>query len=326
MNPTVSVIIPAYNAESFIRAALDSASAQTLADIEIIVVDDGSTDATAAAVSLAAATDPRIRLVNKPHNAGLSEARNTGIEQSRGTWLAFLDADDTMVADRLEELVALGNTAEADIVSDNLQFMRPETLDHAPLLFGSEVATQSFPMSLTMFLQKSLPSPNGGRCRFVFMHPMFRRAFIERSSYRYDPECNSGGDFALYIEMLADGAAWWVHAAPMYRYFIHDTSMSMSAASDDPLDRFKVTHALERAMSCDEAIKAPALRHALQKHWEICRSDYEFRRFKDSVRQRDYNLALRQLMSPQATRMIAQRAVQAAPAYLRKRIRRLTAR
>ncbi|HUH78182.1 MAG TPA: glycosyltransferase family 2 protein, partial [Devosia sp.] len=93
MQDLVSIVIPAFNAAPFIERTLRSASAQTHAAIEILVVDDGSTDETAAVVERLTTTDSRIRLFRKP-NGGVASARNLGLQQARGEWVSFLDADD----------------------------------------------------------------------------------------------------------------------------------------------------------------------------------------------------------------------------------------
>ncbi len=100
----VSVIVPAYNVENYIRATLDSLLAQTFSAFEIIVVDDGSSDGTAAAV--AAYADPRVVLFRLPQNQGLAAARNAGMRRARGEFIALLDADDVAVPTRLAEQVA----------------------------------------------------------------------------------------------------------------------------------------------------------------------------------------------------------------------------
>lgn len=101
--PTVSVVIPAYNAAWCVARAIDSVLAQGFRDFELIVVDDGSTDGTAAVLSR---YGDALRVLSKM-NGGLSSARNAGIRAARGRYVAFLDADDWWLADKLERQVAL---------------------------------------------------------------------------------------------------------------------------------------------------------------------------------------------------------------------------
>ncbi len=103
--PLVSVIIPAYNADTFIRAALGSAVHQTYQDIEIIVIDDGSMDRTAEIVREFMAQDPRVRLLQQA-NAGVAAARNYGVRMARGSLIAPLDADDLWKPTKIERQVA----------------------------------------------------------------------------------------------------------------------------------------------------------------------------------------------------------------------------
>ena len=98
----VSVIIPCYNGEAFLSEAIESALKQTVAPLEVVVVDDGSTDRSAA---IAGSFGPPVRVVSQA-NAGLSSARNTGIAASQGEWIAFLDCDDLWVSDKLEKQLA----------------------------------------------------------------------------------------------------------------------------------------------------------------------------------------------------------------------------
>jgi glycosyltransferase involved in cell wall biosynthesis len=101
--PLVSVIIPTYNAGSFIETSIDSVLAQTLGDFELIVVDDGSTDDTAVRL---ARYGSRIRQLTQP-NRGVSRARNRGIQEAQGRWVAFLDADDAWKPTKLARQVEL---------------------------------------------------------------------------------------------------------------------------------------------------------------------------------------------------------------------------
>lgn len=98
----VSVIIPAYNAEIYIAETLNSVLAQSFTDLEVIVVDDGSTDRTATIVTEIADRDGRVSLLIQ-QNAGVAAARNAGIQVARGEWLAFLDADDIWHPQKLEQ-------------------------------------------------------------------------------------------------------------------------------------------------------------------------------------------------------------------------------
>jgi len=110
--PLVSVIIPAYNAEQTITTTIQSVLAQTLDDFEIIVIDDGSTDATVATVE--AIDDPRIQIFSYP-NAGQGESRNRGASHATGEFFAFLDADDLWTPDKLERMVkAIGDTHRSE--------------------------------------------------------------------------------------------------------------------------------------------------------------------------------------------------------------------
>jgi hypothetical protein len=103
--PLVSVIVAVYNGEAHIEEACRSAMRQTLASIEIVVVDDGSTDRTAEIVRSLAAADPRIRLIRQT-NLGVAAARNVGIARSSGAFIAPLDADDVWAPSKLERQVA----------------------------------------------------------------------------------------------------------------------------------------------------------------------------------------------------------------------------
>jgi len=99
--PTVSVIVPAYNAGPFLREALESVVAQSRPLLEVIVVNDGSTDDTGAVADAVARDHAVVRVIHQ-ENGGPSVARNTAIEVAKGEFLAFLDADDAMLPDRIE--------------------------------------------------------------------------------------------------------------------------------------------------------------------------------------------------------------------------------
>ncbi len=104
MYPLVSVVIPAYNREKTILRALNSVLGQTYSNIEVIVVDDGSTDSTAQVVKNRA--DERVRLICLSRNQGANKARNRGISEAKGEYIAFQDSDDEWLTDKLEKQLA----------------------------------------------------------------------------------------------------------------------------------------------------------------------------------------------------------------------------
>ena len=158
-DPVVSVVIPAYNAARFLPTSVGSVLTQTWRDFEVIVVDDGSTDATAETAS--SFRDERVRVVSKDNRGTVADARNAGIEASRGRWIAFLDADDAWLPDKLQVQVelaarhpdaALVYTAYA-ITDDDLRIQTVIRPDHRDptfrrwlLLEGNGIAPSSTSM------------------------------------------------------------------------------------------------------------------------------------------------------------------------------------
>jgi glycosyltransferase involved in cell wall biosynthesis len=110
----VSVVVPAWNAEKTLAQTLQSAAAQTYEKLEILIVDDGSTDSTAHIAERFCASDPRARLIRQP-NGGQSSARNRGIEEARGAWIAPLDADDLWHPEKIERQLQTFAEAPPDV-------------------------------------------------------------------------------------------------------------------------------------------------------------------------------------------------------------------
>lgn len=111
----VSIVVPVYNVESYLGECLDSLIEQTYRDVEIVIVDDGSTDSSLFICNEYARIDNRVRLITQS-NGGLSSARNAGIDICCGAWVTFVDSDDALRADAIEKLVEAAMKCEADIV------------------------------------------------------------------------------------------------------------------------------------------------------------------------------------------------------------------
>jgi glycosyltransferase EpsH len=122
----VTVIIPNYNGETYLRECLDSVLSQTLTEIEVICVDDGSTDASLAILAEYAAFDKRFKVVKGAHKGG-GAARNLGIKQGKGEYLSFLDSDDYMEPTMLEQMYEKATAAHADVCVCAVRFLYQAT-------------------------------------------------------------------------------------------------------------------------------------------------------------------------------------------------------
>jgi succinoglycan biosynthesis protein ExoO/succinoglycan biosynthesis protein ExoU len=310
-----SVVIPAFNAARFIESTLASVLGQTERRIEVLVVDDGSTDGTPALVESVAHRDARVRLLRTPRNGGPAAARNLGFATARGAWIAILDADDTFEPERLERLIAMGEAAGADLCSDNLLNVyeegerRPEPMLAPELLAGPT----------RLFLADLFEGELGGsrrRASYGFMQPVFRRAFLENHGLRYDETLRFGEDFTFYVACLTAGASWWVTPEPMYRYLIRSGSLTESQASKD-LDRLR---RLDRELLADPAVRADArLTRAVRGHARKLDRNFYYRAFTDAVKARRWAAAMAVLTdSVSAVPLIALECLRQTPTIARK--------
>lgn len=119
----ISVIMAAYNAERTVRRAIGSVLSQTYPDLELLVIDDGSCDGTAAAAEDMAATDARIRVLRNEENHGVAYTRKRGLDAARGEWIAILDSDDTWAPEKLEKQIALQRATGAELLFTGSAFM-----------------------------------------------------------------------------------------------------------------------------------------------------------------------------------------------------------
>ncbi len=113
--PKISIVIPVYKVEKYIGVCIESVQNQTLKDIELILVDDGSPDKSGEICDQYASKDDRIKVIHKK-NGGVGQARNDGLDLATGEWIIFCDSDDWLETNALEELVKSGEKSQADIV------------------------------------------------------------------------------------------------------------------------------------------------------------------------------------------------------------------
>jgi glycosyltransferase involved in cell wall biosynthesis len=226
--PLVSVIVPAHDAESTVVDTLESVRRQTVTDLEVIVVDDGSTDDTAARV--ARVTDPRITLASFPR-AGPSAARNRGMARARGAYLSFLDADDLWTPDKVElQLEALRRRADAGVA-----YSWTCEIDSAGRPLGPQPPVRHegdvyAPMLLGFFLGSG-------------SNALLRRAVIETVG-EFDSGLQGVEDWEYFLRVAA---RWPFVVVPRYQILYRQSPRSLSSRVE--IMREQALRVIERAFA-----------------------------------------------------------------------------
>jgi glycosyltransferase involved in cell wall biosynthesis len=191
---TVSVIIPAYNAAATIERALDSVRAQSGVGVEVIVIDDCSADDTIDVVKNAIRPDENIRLLRMPGNGGASAARNAGILEARGRYLAFLDADDVWLPGKLmKQVAAIEADPEVTVVTCNSQMT---SVSGVPLKEGhvNRPPVSGAEAWKTLLVYNFLPTPT-----------ILTRTALVRELGGFDEALAVGEDLDLWIKLAVRG-------------------------------------------------------------------------------------------------------------------------
>ena len=231
--PRVCVVVPARNAVRTIDAAMDSVLAGQNVPLELIVVDDGSTDGTAERVDARMRSDPRVRMLRTPRpGSGPSVARNLAIDAATGGWIALLDADDRFRPGRLARLVALGERLEADIVGDNLNLVPADMAVRMPShessrpAFGEDGPPHLGGVDTAGFVENNMF--HSDRMGWGYMKPLIRRRLLATTGIRYEPEVRIAEDYQLYFDLLRAGARFVYTAEALYDYTLRPGSLSRS--------------------------------------------------------------------------------------------------
>lgn len=285
--PSVSVVIPAFNAAATLRAALSSAQHQTLADIEIIVIDDASTDGTQPLARRLAAEDSRVAVIAAGRNRGPAAARNLGLAAARGHWIALLDADDAFEPTRLEVLVRLAAAQGADLMADNLLLEDEE--GHTQPMLPPGAASDCAAVTAADFLLGNLPDPAQPRRSFGFLKPLISRAFLARHELRYDEQLRFAEDFAFYLGCFAAGARFHLTRQPLYRYRLRSDSLTAQHSTDD----LRRLQAVDRRLATDPRLAGqPGFSAALRRHRRSIDQRLQWRVVIDEVKRRAWLRAL----------------------------------
>ena len=224
----VSVIIPALNAEKTIARAIGSALNQTLGDIEVIVVDDGSEDRTRAIVSEIVFGDARVHLITHDIRQGVSAARNAAIEAAEGEWIAMLDSDDWFGPQRLQRLIDHARFHRLDGVVDNLLMVDALTGEHLGEAFPRAWLDPAHPMPTALPVSRDIPYHQDGM-GFGYCKPIFNRAAFLQTVGGYDRRFKCGEDLLALQKFLFHGAK--VGAIEKAHYFY---SVDLNSHSNKP--------------------------------------------------------------------------------------------
>ena len=193
--PTVSVVIPAYNAEGTLQRMLDSVLGQTWEKLQVIVVDDGSRDRTPDIAREAAETDPRLTVVSK-ENQGVSAARNAGLALCEGKYVRFADADDTLPADSIEKMVKRAEQDGSELVIGGYdQYFRDMHSYH-------NLAGRNDTTACDVILNHLCGHANS-YFYGVLWNKLFMRETLEQGACRFQEDLTWGEDFAFVMDYLA---------------------------------------------------------------------------------------------------------------------------
>ncbi len=219
----VSIIVPVYNGEKSLRRCMDSILSQTRQKIEVLLIDDASTDRTAEICASYAEADPRVRVFRRAENGGLSAARNTGLDQAKGAFIQFADADDEIFPEMTEQLVSLLNTIDADIAECDFEEIREEQSiadkdegpdeDRIRIYMGKELYRW-----LILY---------GRRC-VVQWNKVFRRHIFDGLRF---PEGKYHEDEFVIHEELSRALRVAVTDRRLYRYYRHEGSIISNKAN-----------------------------------------------------------------------------------------------
>lgn len=217
--PIISVVIPAYNAEKYLGQSVESILAQTFTDLEILIIDDGSTDKTLEIAN--GFTDPRIRVITNPHNLGLATSCNIGIKTAKGDFIARQDADDWSHPERFEKQLAfMRENSQVGVLGTSRQTTNEEDEIHNQKPMLENVAFDN------LLLRNSI----------IHGSVMIRRSVLEQVN-GYDEWFTICEDYDLWLR-IANGISL-IRNLPefLYVYRVHDQSMSKKDPTSTKLYR-----------------------------------------------------------------------------------------
>ena len=233
MNPTVSIIVPVYNAEATLARCVDSVLGQQYTDFELLLVDDGSTDGSAALCDSRAAQDARVRVLHQ-ENAGVSAARNLALESARGTYLQFLDSDDWITPDATRSLVRAAVEHRCDLVIADFYRVVGERLSRKGDIDEDAVLTRE---GYAAHMMENPADFYYG----VLWNKLYRRDLVERHHLRMDPEISWCEDFLFNLEYIRWAERFYALQLPIYYYVKTKGSLATQGLTVSRTVKMKLT-------------------------------------------------------------------------------------
>ncbi len=271
MNPKVSVIIPAYNTEAYIAKAIESALEQTLTDLEVIVVDDGSSDKT---LEIAKSfTDQRLKVIANQQNFGVSAARNRALRAAQGEWIAILDSDDWYLSERLEKLVLLAEETNADMIADDLYLIKDGATSPWSTLIqeSGEHINKILQIDVVYFVETDVYGQTG--LHLGLTKPIFKREFLVKHGIEYDESISIAEDFWLDLKCLIKGARFFLIPKAYYFY----RSRLIYPARQSPLLRLNQYCITSYSFMQQQVVKKnPALMSALSYNLAVYKKNLAY--------------------------------------------------
>ncbi len=234
----ISVIVPIYNVERYLRQCLDSIRDQTYRDLEVILVDDCSPDGSAAICREYVEADSRFRMIRTPKNSGLSAARNAGIEVATGDWIAYIDSDDDIDRDYFERLLKRAEETGADVVRCTFDRFSSSGPIPTPIDFSDDKVIDD-PKVLNRLALRLFSAPTPGSsdpdivtgCS-VWM-TLYHRRFTHELGMRFPHDRTfTSEDVIFNFGVWRAAQKLTIMKRPMYHYRENDSSLTRALKPD----------------------------------------------------------------------------------------------
>ncbi len=284
--PSISVIVANYNGARFLPALLNSLTRQSLTAIEILIIDDASTDESIQLVKDAAGKDPRIVLECLSRNSGLAAARNRGLARASGEWVAIVECDHLVHPFRFERLLDMAGRRRADIVADNLFVFYADRTPPSLFLSGRRARTQT-EVSLADYIHENRPFS-----RFPalgHLKPLIRRSEIDRLGLRYNEQLRIGENYDFVLRALSAGLRFWVDPFPSYCYREQTCSISRRLRNGE----IEAMEAAEHAFLAAHANADRKVRRGIHRRLACLGEAKAWNSLVDAIKRRQIREALR---------------------------------